>query len=127
MSYWGGDAAAAVAAAWLCQLCGREARVFDTAPGRSPRRTCWYECNAALAVVLDEWGGQELMQHNLTQMEVVAVRSARQSLYEALVRIGRAEAFNDASAADMDSVIEAVWNGVRASMQEQTARGDVPF
>lgn len=63
----------------------------------------------------------------LTDMERVAIRSARQQLYEALVRIGRVEPFDNATADEIDSVIEAVWNGVRASMQEQSAKGAVPF
>lgn len=112
---------------WSCQICGREAKLFDFAPGRTPRRTCSDECHKAIDVVLDEWGGPELMQHNLTQMEQVAIRAARASLHEALVKIGRAESFNDATSEDMDGVIEAVWNGVRASMQQQSARGEIPF
>ena len=67
------------------------------------------------------------MSENLTQMEREAIRAARRNLYEALVAIGRADAFNNATATEMDSVIEAVWNGCRASMQQQTERDGIPF
>jgi hypothetical protein len=62
----------------------------------------------------------------LTHMEREAIVAARQALYDALVKIGVAEAFNDCSAEQIDSVIEAVWSGLRASMQQQSARGEVP-
>ena len=67
------------------------------------------------------------MNEILTAMEREAIKFARRNLYEALVKIGRAEAFNDASADEMDGVIEAVWNGCRESMQQQTAAGEVPW
>ena len=63
----------------------------------------------------------------LTEMERVAVKAARSDLYQALVRIGRAEAFDQCSAAEMDSVIEAVWTGLRTSMQQQSESGEIPF
>ena len=62
----------------------------------------------------------------LTYMECEAVKAARQSLYDALVRIGVEAAFNDCTAEQIDSVIEAVWNGLRESMQLQSARGEIP-
>lgn len=101
--------------------------VFAFVPHQKPRRACSDDCLSALNVIIDQWGGEDMIRHNLTQMEQVAIRSARQNLYEALVKIGLADAFNEASAAEMDSVIEAVWNGVRASMQQQTALGEIPF
>lgn len=113
--------------AWLCRVCSGEAKVFCFVPGGKPRRACSDACLDTIDIVLDHWGGEDMIQHNLTQMERVAIRSARQSLYEALVKIGRADAFNEASAEDMDSVIEAIWNGLRGSMQQQSARGEVPF
>jgi hypothetical protein len=113
--------------AWPCPVCGREARVFDSAPDRPTRRTCSYPCNDALTVVLDERGGQDRMTEKLTDMEREAIKAARVSLYEALVKIGRAEAFNDASAEEMDSVIDAVWRGCRDSMQSLIGEDGVPF
>jgi hypothetical protein len=63
----------------------------------------------------------------LTHMEREAIRAARQSLYEALVEIGVADAFDACTAEQIDRVIEAVWNGLRAAMHRQSAHGDVPF
>lgn len=62
----------------------------------------------------------------LTQMELDAVRAARRPMYEALVKIGIDHAFEHCTAEQIDSVIEAVWNGLRASMQQQSARGEMP-
>lgn len=63
----------------------------------------------------------------LTAMEQEAIRAARRPLYDALVRIGRADAFNACTPEEIDSVIESVWAGLRASMSQQSARGDVPW
>jgi hypothetical protein len=62
----------------------------------------------------------------LTFMEREAVKAARQSLYDALLKIGVADAFNDCTAEEIDSLIEAVWNGLRASMHQQSVRGEIP-
>jgi hypothetical protein len=62
----------------------------------------------------------------LTYMEKEAIVAARQALYDALVGIGIADAFNDCTAEQIDHLIEAVWNGLRASMQQQSARGEMP-
>ena len=71
------------------------------------------------------WEIKELS--GLTHMEREAVKAARQSLYDALVKIGIADAFDDCTAEQIDSVIEAVWNGLRASMQLQSAKGGMPI
>jgi len=63
----------------------------------------------------------------LTEMECQAIRSARRSLYDALTGLGRADAFNDCSAEQIDRLIEKIWNGLRASMCQQSAHGEVPF
>lgn len=81
-------------------------------------------------------------------MEREAIRAARRPLYDALVRIGRVRiktvdmgdlpgsrydeipltaAFDGLSAADIDSIIESVIAGFRASMTQASARGEVPF
>ena len=69
------------------------------------------------------WEIKELS--GLTHMEREAVKAARQSLYDALVKIGVAGAFDHCTAEQIDSVIEAVWNGLRASMHLQSAKGDM--
>ena len=71
------------------------------------------------------WEIKELS--GLTHMEREAVKAARQSLYNALVKIGVADAFDHCTAEQIDGVIEAVWNGLRASMHLQSARGDMPI
>jgi hypothetical protein len=63
----------------------------------------------------------------LTYMEQEAIRAARQSLYDALVDIGIENAFDHCTVEQIDHVIEAVWNGLRASMQLQSARGEMPI
>lgn len=63
----------------------------------------------------------------LTHMEREAIRAARQSLYDALIKIGIADAFNDCAADQIDMVIEAVWNGLRKSMHLQSAKGEIPY
>ncbi len=63
----------------------------------------------------------------LTHMEQEAIRSTRQALYDALVKIGVASAFDNCTADQIDFVIEAVWNGLRASMHLQSAKGEVPY
>ena len=63
----------------------------------------------------------------LTYMEKEAISEARRPLYEALIELGIADAFNDCTAEQIDSVIEAVWNGLRASMHLQSAKGDMPI
>jgi hypothetical protein len=77
--------------------------------------------------VADKYPEREQMTEKLTDMEREAIKAARRSLYEALVKIGRADAFNDATAEEMDGVIRAVWDGCRASMNLQTAKGEVPW
>ena len=62
----------------------------------------------------------------LTHMEKEAIKTARQSLYDALVKVGIESAFDNCTAEQIDSIIEAVWNGLRASMHQQSARGDIP-
>ena len=62
----------------------------------------------------------------LTFMECEAIKAARQPLYDALVKIGVADAFDDCTAEQIDGLIEAVWSGLRASMHQQSAKGQVP-
>ena len=115
----------------VCVVCGHQAK----------ERSCWaslvFPCCSAqcVDVVADyitsavqtfiTWEIEKLS--GLTHMERSAVKAARQSLYDALIEIGIADAFNDCTAEQIDSVIEAVWNGLRASMHLQSAKGDMPI
>lgn len=81
------------------------------------------DCIKTMRIVIDEWGDIKL----LTQMEKKAVADSRLALFNALKAIGRDAAFADATKEQMDSVIEAIWNGLRASMHQQSVTGDIPF
>jgi hypothetical protein len=62
-----------------------------------------------------------------TQMEKDAIKAARLPLYHALKGLGIDSAFNNCSAADIDGIIETVWDAVRMHMQLLTVKGNVPF
>ena len=64
--------------------------------------------------------------NSITDMEAQAIKDARQPLYEALVRIDVADAFNGCSSTQIDFIIETIWDAVRASMQTQSALGAIP-
>lgn len=62
-----------------------------------------------------------------TEMEMAAIRAARMPLYEALSEMGLADLAAELGPEKFDQIIEAVWDGCRASMSLQSARGGVPF
>jgi len=77
-----------------------------------------------------------------TQMEAEAMFQARLPFYEALVKCGSVEIplegdlplkvnvagiFERLTAEQIDSIIEAVWDGLRASMSQQSATGEIPL
>lgn len=63
----------------------------------------------------------------ITQMEKLAIKEAKQSLFDALTAIGKVDAFNEQPPENMEYLIWAIWCGVRASMQRQSATGEIPF
>ena len=63
----------------------------------------------------------------LTDMELTAIRDARQQFAEALNRHGLMAPFFDQPAEVIDALIGAAVNGFRASLQRQSATGSVPF
>lgn len=67
----------------------------------------------------------------LTGMEAQAIKDARPALWasvEAVLGHDLALAmFDGLDPAQVDAIIRSVWDGVRASMQQQSARGEVPF
>ena len=120
----------------VCSVCQREAShdrhqyAADVFPCCSP------ECVAVVAGTVSRatktLHGSEFLKEidtleSLTFMEREAIKAAREQLYDALVEIGIADAFNDCTADQIDLVIEAVWAGLRASMHLQSAKGDTPF
>lgn len=111
----------------LCDGCGRLARGYwfqlRCDPALPEYAACSMDCLDAIEANVKENNGKM----NKTQMEANAISAARNSLYTALAEIGRAEPFNDASKEEMEFVIESVWNGLRASMTQQSATGEIPF
>ena len=115
-------------AGFACRLCNREAKLFAHEPGDTRSRdACCAECLQGIDNILNKMGGEAMEQQNLTQMELAAIKDARVSLYNALLAQGIAKPFDDATAEQMDAVIRGVWEGVRASMQRQSATGQIPF
>lgn len=64
-----------------------------------------------------------------TAMEKKAVVAARAQLWDALVAEGQplADQFSLLEGDQIDRIISAVWDGLRASMQKQSGMGDIPF
>jgi hypothetical protein len=87
---------------------------------------CGLACSdAALKMVI---AGRGTMAGNtITQMEQQAIRDAKAQLFEGLTEIGSAEAFNNQTPQNMEFLIYKIWQGVRASMQRQSAAGEIPF
>ena len=111
-----------------CALCGREARGFGHCLGlrwgRHPHhRFCSMACLTAGSAAAERNHGMI----DKTDMEIRAVRDARRRLAEALTELGLMEPFLHRPAEDVDRVIEACIDGFQASMQRQSAAGDVPF
>lgn len=63
----------------------------------------------------------------LTAMEEESIRRTRTHLYDALVDIGVADSFNNCSGEQIDHVIRQVWAGLRAAMDHQSMKGEIPF
>lgn len=122
-----------------CALCYREGcgLLFQLLrPGTGKRRkspsptydACSIICQDAIANLVSKGKTGKMPEGSkLTDMERQAIKDARQQFYEALCACGCEAAFDKKSAEQIDSVIEAVWAGVRASMQRQSATGAVPF
>jgi hypothetical protein len=110
----------------LCAACGRLSRGFgfqrklDRKLPRYP--ACSLACVGRIEKFVDVRG--MLM---MTDMEKEAIFQARRPFYEALVKIGAQSAFEKLSADQIDSIIAAVWDGLRASMTQQSAAGNIPF
>jgi hypothetical protein len=88
---------------------------------------CSMGCQEATLKLVIAMRGNMVAGNTITAMEKTAIKEARQSLFDALTAIGSAEAFNNQTAENMDYLIYAVWSGLRASMQRQSAAGDIPF
>jgi hypothetical protein len=129
-----------------CCICGMQARGFivqfnpnvhlkpvkgaaeiRTKQGPFPQYACCgLPCSsAALAIIIRCKG---IMPANtITQMEKKAIEDAKAPLFEGLTEIGAADAFNDQPAQNMEFLIYKIWCALRASMQRQSAAGEIPF
>lgn len=63
----------------------------------------------------------------ITAMEKQAIADTKRRLHDALVAIGSPNAFDEQNAANIEYLIWEIWGGLRASMQRQSAAGDIPF
>jgi len=70
-----------------------------------------------------------------TGMERKAIRAARRALYDGLIGLGIEGAFDACTAAQIDGLrcptgiarSQAIWDALRASMQQQSAAGEIPI
>lgn len=80
---------------------------------------------AALKIIVAMRGN--MPAGTITAMEKTALKDARQNFADALVAIGALEAFGNQTAENVDYLIYAVWQGLRASMQRQSTAGEIPW
>jgi hypothetical protein len=116
----------------VCAVCQHEATAEQYQYAGDAYPCCSPECATVVAGIirraLNRFVTEEVGElAGLTDMERQAIRAARQSLYDALVKIGIADAFDNCTADQIDMVIETVWDGLRASMHLQSAKGEMPW
>jgi hypothetical protein len=109
----------------LCTLCGREAKglgyVHMLALGQFPyHRFCSIGCSEAGCALARRSRGMI----DKTPMERRAVIDARRPLAVVLDRLGLMVHFHGRSAADIDQIIEACFDGIQASLRRQAAESD---
>lgn len=87
---------------------------------------CGLLCSsAALAIVIRCKG---IMPANtITQMEKQAIEDTIAPLFEGLNQIGKVDVFNDQPKQNIEFLIYHIWLSLRASMQRQSAAGEIPF
>jgi hypothetical protein len=110
-----------------CALCGREARGFGYVHrllwGRYPHY-CF--CSKAC---LDSGSGRAARNNGMidkSEMEIHAIKHAREYLAEVLTAMDLIAPFYDRSAAEIDKIIEACVDGFQEGMQLQAPKPD-PF
>lgn len=126
-----------------CCICGMQARGFivqfnptvhlKPVRGNTPKQgpfpqyaCCGLECSsAALKIVVSCKGA--MPANTITQMEKQAIEDTLVPLFEGLTEIGAADAFNEQPRQNMEFLIYKIWCALRASMQRQSAAGEIPF
>jgi hypothetical protein len=114
----------------LCVLCGRQAGGLyyqEWSNRKIVYRACGINCLLGIEKLVQARKGGWLTMAALTHMEKIAIKEAKRSLYNSLVGLGKAQYFEDCTAEQIDKLVEAIWNGLRASMSQQSMNGDVPF
>lgn len=111
----------------VCDCCGRMARGYWFRLRLDPRYPEYAACSMGCLDAIASSAMENNGVMSKTIMERTAITEARLGLYQGLVKIGRDNAFETASKADMETVIEMVWDAIRASMHRQSAAGEVPF
>jgi hypothetical protein len=110
----------------FCALCGvAPARGFYyQRPGGEAQKwhACSMQCLDGVKRLVDI-GAMALK----TEMERQAVRDARRQFAEALTRHGLMEPFFNQPGEVIDALIEAAIVGFQASMQRQSASGEIPY
>jgi hypothetical protein len=110
--------------AWVCALCGREAKglgyLHHLHFGRYPHhRFCSVGCFVPGCALARKTNGMI----DKTEMETRAVKDARRLLAEVLTELGLMGAFRGRSGAEIDRIIEACVDGFQASMRRQAKDG----
>lgn len=135
----------------ICALCwhsgrgyGFQLRLDQALPHYA---ACSMACLDGIAALTDNFGRIDMQQ--ITDMEKEAIFEARRAMYKALVKCGSVDVeidsypgehpqkittdiivsniFASLSAEQIDSIIVAVWDQLRATMQRLSAQGNVPF
>jgi hypothetical protein len=129
----------------VCDLCGREGHGRGVKYGGASECLRYQACSdqcafGLLDLAIKGLGGVLMVDY--TAMEKQAVVDSREPLWDALVAVGEvgisvpddlplavsvSTVFAQLSAEQIDSIIMAVWDALRASMQKQSARSDIPF
>jgi len=112
----------------ICALCGREARGFGYCHGLRWGHHPYYRfCSMACLKAGANNARKNFAVINKTDMEIRAIRDARQQFAKALHALDLMPAFQKRPASDIDQIISACIDGFQASMQRQSGNGDIPF
>jgi hypothetical protein len=113
----------------ICVVCSHEVRGFfyqhrlHVAKPTYP--FCSWDCLEVGVRLASETGVIDI--ERLTGMEKQAIRDARHAFAAALEELGLMTHFENLDGAAIDRLIGAAVEGFRASMQRQTACGEVPL
>jgi hypothetical protein len=117
----------------VCDLCAREAGGL-LVQLKYPDGPVYHACSAMCVhtiVHLVSKGKGQIPMLAITDMERKAVEDARATLWNSMVEwIGEERAmeiFGALNEGQIDGAIFAIWTALQVSMQQQSARGGIPF